>query len=54
MVGPTASRRDGRFTVVASAAILTEIEAVLGRAEVLRKLRLTPIGTRALVALLRR
>ncbi len=46
--------RDGRFVLVLSESILTEIEAVLSRPEVLQKLRLSPIEARALVALLRR
>lgn len=46
--------RDGRFALLLSEPILTEIEAVLSRLEVLQKLRLSPIEARALVAVLRR
>lgn len=46
--------RDGRFTLLLSEPILAEIEAVLSRPEVLRKLHLSPIEARALVILLRR
>jgi len=46
--------RDGRFVLVLSESILTEIETVLSRPEVLRKLRLSPLEARALVTLLRR
>ena len=44
----------GRFTLLMSEPILAEIEAVLGRPEVLRKLRATRIEARALIDLLRR
>jgi len=46
--------RDGRFVLVLSESILTEIETVLSRPEVLGKLRLSPLEARALVTLLRR
>lgn len=46
--------REGRFALLLSDAILAEIEAVLGRPEVLEKLHLSPIEARALVAVLRR
>lgn len=46
--------RDGRFVLLLSGPILTEIEAVLSRFEVLQKLRLSPIEARALVDLFRR
>lgn len=46
--------REGRFALLLSAPILTEIEAVLARPEVLQKLRLSPVEARALVSLLRR
>ena len=46
--------RHGRFTLLLSEPILAEVEAVLGRPEVLEKLRLNPIEARALVALLQR
>lgn len=44
----------GHFTLLLSEAILAEVEDVLGRPEVLRKLRLTPIEVAALIELLRR
>lgn len=46
--------RAGRFTLLASEAILAEVDSVLSRPEVLQKLRTTPIEARALVTLLRR
>lgn len=46
--------RAGRFTLLTSEAILTEVAAVLARPEVLAKLRVTPIEARALIMLLRR
>jgi predicted nucleic acid-binding protein len=45
---------DGRFTLLASEPIVAEVDAVLRRPEVLRKLDVTVLETRALVALLRR
>ena len=44
----------GRFTLLLSEPILTEVENVLSRPEVLRKLRMTPIEAGALIELLRR
>jgi len=44
----------GRFELLISSAILREIETVLGRPEVLRKLRTTPIEAAALLELLKR
>ena len=44
----------GRFTMLLSEPILTEVEDVLARPEVLRKLRMTPIEATALIELLRR
>ncbi|OGK99492.1 MAG: putative toxin-antitoxin system toxin component, PIN family [Candidatus Rokubacteria bacterium RIFCSPHIGHO2_12_FULL_73_22] len=44
----------GRFTLLLSESILTEVEDVLSRPEVLRKLRMTPIEAGALIELLRR
>jgi len=44
----------GRFTLLISEPIRTEGADVLGRPEVLRKLRMTPIEAAALVELLRR
>jgi hypothetical protein len=44
----------GRFALLLSEAILGEIEDVLSRPEVLRKLRMTRIEASALVELLRR
>ena len=44
----------GRFTLLLSEVILTEVEDVLSRPEVLRKLRMTPIEAGALIELLRR
>ena len=44
----------GHFTLLISEPILTEVADVLGRPEVLRKLRMTPIEAAALVELLRR
>jgi len=46
--------QDGRFVLLLSEPILAEIEQVLRRPEVLKKLRYTPIEARALVQLLRR
>jgi putative PIN family toxin of toxin-antitoxin system len=46
--------RNGRFILLLSDPILTEIEDVVRRPEVLEKLRLSPIEARALVTLLRR
>ena len=43
--------RGGRFTLLLSDAILAEIEDVLGRPEVLEKLRLSPIEARGLITL---
>lgn len=45
---------DSRFELLLSEATLNEIERVLQRSEVLRKLRFTAIEARALVLLLRR
>ncbi len=45
---------DGRFTLLASEPILAEVDAVLRRPEVLRKLQITVLEARALMALLRR
>lgn len=44
----------GRFTLLISEPILTEVADVLGRPEVLRKLRMTPIEAVALIEILRR
>ena len=44
----------GHFTLLLSEPILTEVENVLSRPEVLRKLRMTPIEAAALIELLRR
>jgi len=44
----------GHFTLLLSEPIHTEVEDVLGRPEVLRKLRMTPIEAVALIELLRR
>ena len=44
----------GRFTLLLSEPILTEVEDVSARPEVLRKLRMTPIEATALIELLRR
>lgn len=44
----------GRFAVLLSEPILTEVQDVLSRPEVLRKLRMTPIEAGALLELLRR
>ncbi len=44
----------GRFILLLSEPILTEIEDVLSRPEVLRKLRMTPIEAGALIELVRR
>ena len=44
----------GRFTLLVSEPILAEVEDVLGRPEVLRKLRMTPIEAGALIELLKR
>jgi putative PIN family toxin of toxin-antitoxin system len=44
----------GRFTLLRSEPILAEVEDVLGRPEVLRKLRMTTIEAVALIELLRR
>ena len=44
----------GRFTVLLSEPILTEVENVLGRPEVLRKLYMTSIEAVALIELLKR
>jgi putative PIN family toxin of toxin-antitoxin system len=45
---------DDRFILLASEPVLAEVDAVLRRPEVLRKVRITVLETRALVALLRR
>jgi putative PIN family toxin of toxin-antitoxin system len=45
---------DGQFTLLASEPILAEVDAVLRRPEVLRKLQITVLESRALIALLRR
>ena len=44
----------GRFTLLLSEPILTEVEDVLSRPEVLRKLRMTAIEAGAFIELLRR
>jgi putative PIN family toxin of toxin-antitoxin system len=44
----------GRFTLLSSEPILAEVETVLRRPEVLRKLRMRPVEAVALVELLRR
>lgn len=44
----------GRFTLLRSEPILAEVEDVLGRPEVLRKLRISSIEAVALIELLRR
>jgi uncharacterized protein len=44
----------GRFTLLLSEPILAEVEDVLVRPEVLRKLRMTPVEAAALIELLRR
>ena len=44
----------GRFTMLLSEPILAEVEDVLGRPEVLRKLHMTAIEAVALIELLRR
>jgi uncharacterized protein len=46
--------RAGRFTLLVSDSILTEIELVTARPELLRKLRATPRETRAMVLRIRR
>ena len=46
--------RDGRFTLLLSEPILAEVEAVLGRPEVLQKLGVGAIEARSIVNLLRR
>jgi uncharacterized protein len=43
-----------RFTLLLSEPILSEVEDVMARPEVLRKLRMTPIEAAALIELLRR
>ncbi|MGH2608435.1 MAG: PIN domain-containing protein, partial [Tepidiformaceae bacterium] len=44
----------GRFTLLLSEPILAEVQDVLVRPEVLRKLRMTPVEAAALIELLRR
>jgi len=44
----------GRFTLLLSEPILNEIEAVVSRPEVHRRLRMTPVDATALIELLRR
>jgi predicted nucleic acid-binding protein len=49
-----AAWNEGRFTLLVSEPILNEIEDVMRRPEVQRKLRMTPIEAVALIELLRR